>query len=233
VGGVSLFLDIILYLLLALAVILILVLAFPFELRVRAQPDLTIADDWEISGPLPWQAAIRWGWGMVSVRLHGDRTTLARPAVAVAGVRFGINAKRKTGKEPTSKDAAPTWRRARKRLRIDLALFISLIHEGRLLIRRLWRMLGIRITGDLTFGFPDPSVTGMTLGLFQSGVKPSGVRLAPEFFDPCVRGKVQVTARFIGLVALGAAIAFALSAPVRRLWIPKIRFGALHLKVGN
>lgn len=236
-GVLSLILNLLLYSLLALVSLVVLALLLPVHARFRAQPDLTLSDDWEPSGPLPWQADIRWGWVLVRLALTGDGARVAGGRIELAGIgiglgggggrRRGIRPEAESQSKAASKAKAARKARPRKkaRPRLTAALIRDLLREGRRTLARIWRMLGLRISGEVMYGFPDPALTGITLGALHAGLKPRALKVTPEFLDPCVRGRVEGEARFVLAQGLAALIALAFARPVRRLWMPKIRIG--------
>lgn len=195
------------------------VLFLPVDLRARADPDLT-ADDFESwrNAGLPWQAAVTWGWGLLRVWVTGEGYRLTGTRFTICGLR----PRRPSRSRSPAARAGAVRKRPRSR-RLDLQTVLDLLREGWRLVVRLGHMLRLQAEGALTYGLPDPALTGWVLGARATLWRGGDLRLTPDFLGPRLTGWVQITGRFFGAEVLEAFLAALWSPPIRRRWTAAIK----------
>lgn len=91
---------------------------------------------------------------------------------------------------------------------------------------RLWKALSLKVEGQASLGFADPSLTGMAYGLWEAGGLPAlnpGLKISPNFMEAGFFGLVQLSMRFTAGKMLFIIIRLLLSRQARRLWRPLLR----------
>ena len=202
--------------LLSLLLLVVLALLFlPLDVAGRADPTL-VDDDWEgdWSGTVTWAATLRFGGPLLRLSAAGEG--LHGPALQVW--ILGLRLKSRPRKPPKAKPREP--QPERKRRERDPELGWALFMEGWKAANRLWRDLAWRLPGDLTYGLPDPALTGMCEALLWSLGRPPGLVLRPNFVQPCLTGWVETQGRIYG-VQMASAIWTACTHPVIRDRIKK------------
>lgn len=192
-------LSILLWTLLALVAILLLLLALllclPLDLRARMDSDWAASGwDEEMHGAVRWEANFRWGWGLLAGTWTGENLSPARMELRILGRRLRgrskQGSKRRAGREAK--------KRKRSRSRPDWDLIWAAAQEALRFLQKLWRDLGWRVEGDLTYGFADPSLTGWAEALRAVTGIPLSLRLTPDFLRPCLTGQANLAGRLFG-----------------------------------
>lgn len=104
----------------------------------------------------------------------------------------------------------------------------AVVQETPGLVPRLWRSLTLRIRGDLTYGFEDPFITGMSQAVLANVSVPADLRLTPDYSRGCLLGWGEATATVYPIKIIGIVLGTALRPAVRRLWWPRL-WSALRL----
>lgn len=204
-----------------LAILLILLLAIlflPWDIHVRLDSDWA-APGWDepMTGAVRWRFRFRWGWASVVGVWAGEFFALNRSEVRIFGIRPRSRPERRKVRPAKPK-------RKRKRQRPDLPLLMAIVQESVRLLQRSVRDLGFRIAGEVTYGFPEPDVTGWCEALRWSLDLPVPIRLEPDFNRSVLTGWAEVNGR-TSLYRLIAAAWRALDNPViRGRLADKLRF---------
>lgn len=256
-------LTILLWVLGLLAGLLLLLIAalllLPLDLLLRIDPDLA-AEDWEgeVHGSLPWQARIRFGWGLLKLELAGEGLQPGTAQFSLIGLRLrsgGPQARQPAGPEAEAKarakakakaeakakakagakasDRAGSARKSaqkRPKQRLPWEVLRELIRESVYLVRRLWRDLGLDVTGDLTYGFPDPALTGIGEAALGIVGRPAGMRVQPDFLRSRLEGWAQVEGSLFGVQVL-IQLLRVLKNPVLRRYVMRRLFGKLRFRI--
>jgi hypothetical protein len=207
-----------------LLILLLLILFLPFDIDLRLDSDWA-APDWEeaMTGAVRWRSRVRWGRVVAAGVWAGEQLSLTRSEVRIGGIPLRFRPRR-----DKVRSARPKRKGKRKRTwrwkPPDLQLILAAVQESARFVRRLVGITGIRVEGDMTYGFPDPAVTGWSEAFLGPWYRMVPVRLAPDFSRPALIGWAQVDGRIYGYQVAQAAWG-ALADPVIRDWLAeKIRF---------
>ncbi|MFZ5817877.1 MAG: hypothetical protein ACOY93_21715 [Bacillota bacterium] len=200
-----------------LLLLLALLLFLPLAIEARIDSDRAAADweaDW--TGTARWRIRIRWGWVVMTGLWAGENLALTQSELRFFGLRTGgRRAERKRERQPKKK--------MRKRWP-DLELLRACLEEFLRFANRVVRDLGFRFAGELTYGFPDPSVTGWCEAVRWGAGVPVPIRLTPEFQHPCLTGWAEVQGRTYGYRVALAALRALRNPIIRRRLAERIRF---------
>lgn len=200
-----------------LLLVLLLVLFVPFTFYARADTNLA-ADDWEeeLSGTFQGKFRLRWGLATVSGTAAGQWLQFERVEVRLMGLRLDGGkhkkhrgksnlAQKEPGKQGASGGRSQDGSRKKARAWLHPELLWAVAKEALSLPVKVWRSLGVRLSGDLTYGFSDPSLTGFCEALRWGTRVSLPVKLNPDFLRPCLIGWASVGGRVFGyrLVAIG------------------------------
>lgn len=211
----------------------------------------TVMAAWEPAADEParqtfWTAEASWMLGLVRFKSRGGPGQVGTAELNVLSLRRDLQADRgDRGEEPQKardegrRKASRMGQRGRqhqdrkkrdnrsRRSRPDLAEFMqmarAIIQETPGLVLRLWRSLALRIRGDLTYGFEDPFLTGMSQAVLANVSLPADLRLTPEYSDGCLKGWVEATATLYPIKTIGIVLGTALRPALRQLWWPRLR----------
>lgn len=229
-----------------LLIALLLLLLLPLDLRVRLDSDLA-APGWEAAaeGRARWSAALRWGWGLLAAEWRGVNLQPRPPDLRLLGFRLRRSGRRRPRPGPAFPHS-PSWRRpgrpasgprqpAGRRFRWphleDPELVRAVLAEGLRFLGRLWEGTGLRAGGRLTYGFPDPAVTGWCEAVRWA----AGVRIPfpvePSFDRPCLVGWAEVTGRIYGFEIAREALRSLRNKVIRRRIARSIRFRPLRILI--
>jgi hypothetical protein len=188
-----------------LAVVLVALAAVSFlPLHVSARTETALTGDLleeNLTGTVRWAARFRWGWLLLMGQVAGEGRVIHLAEVRLLGFRLH-------GKPGRRRE-----RRSRPNLECDLLR--APIREAVRFARRVWKALGVRLHGNLVYGFSDPVLTGTCEAVLAATGRPRGVRLQPDFLDPGLNGWVRADGRIFGFQVLAAAWA-GLRNPVLR-----------------
>lgn len=184
-----------------------------------------------------WRTEASWLLGLLHVRAVG---TLARaPSVHVRlfgvtkPISTGSTRRRRAGVKRRKGNAERTGpkkktKARRNRDRITLARVRELLPEMRLLMSRMWRVMRLRGHGRITFGFPDPFVTGMAHAVLAGVPNRSKLVFIPDYSEGKLVGWAEVSMKLYPIESLLVLLRTAFRPAVRRLWWPELR-SALRL----
>lgn len=173
-------------------------------------------------------AATKWGlhldWGRWLLQVDAR---LGQPGAAVRVVGMRARLGRRGSERPSKPRRRGVVRPGRRRSSIPWREWLqrNLLHEGLLLLKRVWRSLHLEIRGDLVVGFEDPSLTG----LLSAAMAATPASIAPElamrldFTRGAFEGWVEVEGRGRLGSLVWAAIRAVLSKPARRIWLPSLK----------
>lgn len=205
---------------------LLVLLFFPLDLRLRLDSDLAAAGwEEEPEGSVRWKVRFRWGWGLLRGEWWGENLDPRQPDLRLLGFRLRSAARPQELPEPSD-------RRRRWRLpRLDPELILAVWTEAGRFLRRLWEDIGFRAQGRLTYGFPDPALTGWC----EAARWAAGVRIpfpvSPVFDHPCLVGWTEVTGRIYGFEVAAEAMRFLRNKVIRRRLAESIRFKPLRFLI--
>jgi hypothetical protein len=205
-----------------LLILLLLILFLPFDIDLRLDSDWA-APDWEeaMTGAIRWRSRLRWGRFVAAGVWAGEQLSLTRSEVRICGIPLRFRPRRDKVRSARPKRKGKRERRWKPP---DLQLILAAVQESARLVRRLVGVTGIRVEGDMTYGFPDPAVTGWSEAFLGPWYRMVPVHLAPDFSRPALTGWAQVDGRIYGY-QLAQAAWRVLDDPVIRDWLAeKIRF---------
>ncbi len=209
-----------------LLLLILLLLILPLDLKARLDADWT-APSWEeeMEGAVRWEASLRWGWGLFRATWAGENLHLTFSEIRFLGRRLqGSKKRERKPKKKEQKRSNRPW---------DWDLIQAIATEALRFLQRLWQDLGLRLNGDLTYGFADPSLTGWTEALRHGAGVRLPVHLTPVFVRPCLSGQAEAAGRLYGY-QVAAGIWRGLKNPVIRSRIAeRIRFKPLRYLIAR
>ena len=228
----------ILLVLLGLAVLVVLLLLFvPFDVRLRADSELA-ADGWESRLTGRADVSFRLRWGLLFLTGRGVWTedgmqwsALRLMGLPLRGSRKGAGRKAggpEAGKPEGGQHGRESGRKRRRSPRADPALVLTIAREAVRLPGRLWCSLGVRLTAEATYGFPDPSLTGFCEAVRWSTGLGRSLHLTPDFQRPCLIGRGELTGRLYGFRLLAIAWQVVRQPAIWNHLVSKIRFRPLR-----
>jgi hypothetical protein len=197
---------------------LLLLLFLPLDLRLRLHSDLAAAD-WEAEpeGSARWTVHFRWGWWLLVGEWCGENLEPRPPSLRLLGFRLRTDARRKS--------AEPAAGRKRFRVRrLDTELIRAVWAEAGRFLRRLWGDFGPQAKGRLTYGFPDPALTGWCEAARWATRVRIPFPLEPVFDHPCLVGWAEATGRIYGFEIAREALRALRNKVIRRRIAESIRF---------
>lgn len=177
-----------------------------------------------------WSLEADWLWGAVQFHLRGGAGRPAVQELRVLGFRRQertegdgeSRAARRRGRREEARRHKPKSRRPRRRGG-TVRLVRALAAEAGWFLPRLWRALGLQLSGDLVYGFPDPFLTGMSQAALALMPWPGGLRLTPDFSQGRLSGSVQGRAMVYPIAFALLLVRTAFRPAVRELWRPRLR----------
>lgn len=200
---------------------LLLLLFLPLDLHLRLHSDLeapTWEDDW--TGAIRWLLRLRWGRVVLTGEWEGEYVTVERSAVRILGIRLRPSPKRERVKSGKAKK--------KRKSGLDLELIWAMVEEFARFLRRLVADLGFRFTGEFTYGFADPSLTGWCEAIRWAVGVPVPIRMAPEFQRPMLMGWAEADGRIYGYEVALAALRALRNPVIRERLARRIRFRPLR-----
>lgn len=197
--------------------VVVAILVLPLDYRLRLQT---------AGGAVQWQASFRWAWGAVAGRAHGVGVT-PEFDLRLAGLR--LRADGWFRRRPRRSGPPPRRVRGRRRRQRSIRRALRRVVWPDLLkallrgVRRLWRSLGLRVRGDLRYGWEDPALTGLTQGLLAAMPRTGDIRLTASYTEPGLAGWVEVTGRLVPVRMVGAVLRTLWELPVRRVWWGEVK----------
>lgn len=221
----------VLLVLLGLFALLVLLLLFvPFAIRLRVESDVA-AEGWEgaLAGRADWRYRLRWGLLPLSGGVTWRDGDLVWSEVRLLGLRLGGGRRSEDAGPPSARERREKPRsRPRRRGLPDPDLLLALAGEMARVPGQLWRSLGLRLAAELTYGFSDPSLTGLCEAVRWGTGLGQSLRLTPDFQRPCAKGWAELSGRLYGFRLL--AIAWRVLRR-REIWnhlVGRIRFRPLR-----
>lgn len=205
-----------------LLILLLLILFLPFDIDLRLDSNWA-APAWEeeMTGAVRWRSRLRWGRLVADGVWEGEQLSLTRSELRICGIRLRF---RSTRQKARAARAAGAKKRKRKWQPPDLELILAAVQEFARFVKRLLRFTGIRVQGDMTYGFPDPAVTGWCELFLGQWYRLVPVRVEPDFSRPALIGWAQADGRIYGYRLLAAAWRVLDDPVIRGRLAAKIRF---------
>jgi len=209
---------VLIYILLAFIALLGLLLLAPIHFDIGG----------EYAESLRFQGRVRWAGGLLSLEiLHREGKFYG--ALGIFGLEKAISIR--GGKKPKSEENIKSNKLFSQKgdgksvgnisSFLNLQLFTAVKNVFHRLVRALH--LGLILSG--TYGFEDPSLTGMAVGLLAAlNIDNSSIDLSPDFTRAVVDMRGSFKGWIIPLQILVIGIVFLLMKPVRAIWWPKIKF---------
>ena len=206
---------------------LALILAFPFTVRAIVSGE----------GKAHFKARFSWLLDFIVFEAHTGGGALKISGLTVKTMSFSPSAphpRSSNNKEQDNRgaDKKSRWNLLKVRHMISKELINILLKT----MGRLWKTLSLKLEGQATIGFEDPSLTGMACGLWEAGGLPAinpGLKISPNFVETGFFGLVQLSMRFTAGKILFIIIRLLLSRQARRLWWPLLRRKEVNKKWRN
>lgn len=189
-----------------------------------------------------WNVRADWLWGVVQFRSRGGPGQGDVKELRVLGFRRGLSASggRNAGprgahrghRKPTAGTHKAKRRGSRPNPVLVARLARALLSEARWFVPRLWRALGVRVKGDLTYGFPDPFLTGMSQAVLANVPGSPDFRLTPDYGEGRLTGWIQVEAAVFPVRSALVLVRTAFRPAIRRIWWPQLRSAMRLSKAG-
>jgi hypothetical protein len=185
---VLLILKIILYLLAALLFILLTLLIVPFSYKGEAAVDDGVTFSYKVG----------WFWNLLNVR--GSKSEESQKSEVYLGSRrlFTVKTKAEVEKASEEDDETKEAKKAAKKENNLKSMFdINLIKEGLNYLKKIVKQISpkyLHLYG--TYGFDDPSITGMTAGFIytlQNIWPQSKIQLQPSFTEEILELDLKAT----------------------------------------
>ncbi len=210
--------QVLLYILYTLAVLLGIILLAPIHFDFGG----------EYAQSLSFQGRMRWAGGLLGLEID-HREGKFNGALGIFGLKKTISIR--SGKTANSEKTSKSQKTHSPKKDNDSGSNISSFFNLQLftavnnVFHQLVRALHLRLNLSGTFGFDDPSLTGVTLGLISTFDRGSGsLDLTPDFTRAVVDMRGSFKGWMIPLQILVIGIVFLLMKPVRAIWWPKIKF---------
>ncbi|PKM78118.1 MAG: hypothetical protein CVU90_03600 [Firmicutes bacterium HGW-Firmicutes-15] len=204
--------EVLIYILLTLGVLLGIILLAPIHLDILG----------EYAESLSFQGRVRWAWGLFSFevirsegRFHWSLGFLGLKKAKPKSIR------KTPGRKKLRTEKKPGGSSGNISSFINLQLFTAL----KVVFRKLVRALHLELNLTGTYGFEDPSLTGVTVGVIAALNRgSSSIDLNPDFTRALVDIRGSVRGWFIPFQILTICVVFSLKKPVRAIWWPKIKY---------
>lgn len=169
-----------------------------------------------------FQGRIRWTGGFLSLDI-----TRSEGKIQTSLGLLGIKKHMSPGAGTSRKDQKPSPEKGREKSSGNNIMdFISrqLFAAVKDLLGKLIRAWHLNINLAGIYGFEDPSLTGIVMGLIATFQYVSGsIDLSPDFTEAVVDIQGSIRGWFVPLQVLVIALVFIFKKPVRALWWPKIK----------
>ncbi|HWP95432.1 MAG TPA: hypothetical protein VN426_01135 [Syntrophomonadaceae bacterium] len=168
-----------------------------------------------------FRGRIRWAGGFFSFEMiRSDRKV--HLSLGLMGIRKNIS----PGAGKSTKTEKPSPKKGREKSFGNIMAFINrqLFTALKNLLGKIIRALHLNMNLSGTYGFEDPSLTGMVMGLIATlpGIGGS-IDLHPDFTQSIVDIRGSIRGWFVPLQILAIGVVFIFKKPVRALWWPKIK----------
>jgi len=210
--------EVLIYTLITLVALLGIVLLAPFHFDFLG----------EYAENLSLQGRVRWAGGLLTIEIIRSEGKFDW-AVSI----LGIKRSNPIGEEKTPKEKKPSKskkERAESRggdssTNISSFLNLQFLTAVKDVFHKLMRTLHLVLNLSGTYGFDDPSLTGVTLGMIAALNRGgNSIDLHPDFIRAVVDIRGSMRGWVIPLQILAVGIVFLLKKPVRAIWWPKIKF---------
>ena len=203
---------VLIYILVTLGALLGIILLVPINFGFRG----------EFAESLSFQGQVGWAGGLFRLEIIRSEGIL-HWAMSFLGMKKSIP---KSAKETPASKKPPTKKKvSRSTGSISTYINRQLFAAVKVVLRKLVQSLHLNLNLSGTYGFDDPSLTGVTAGLIAAIFgKSASIELKPDFTEAVVDVKGSIRGWFIPLQIVVICIVFSLSKPVRAIWWPKIKF---------
>ena len=110
-----------------------------------------------------------------------------------------------------------------RRPRMSAGALRRLLPEAQWLLGEVWRRFKPDVSGRLTYGFPDPFLTGIVHGLTFALPRTPGLGLEPDYAQGTLDGHIEFNLRIYPLEAVVLAVRTCFRPGVKPLWVPELR----------
>ena len=189
-----------------------------------------------------WHVRADWLWGVVRFQATGGLDNGAERELRVLGFRRSLSTSKGIREARDGDHQRPrvrtmgrrTARRRGPRSGSALAprLGLALLSEASWFVPRLWRALGVQINGALTYGFPDPFLTGISQAIMAHMPLSPQLRLTPDYMQGRLTGSVEAKATIVPLKSVAVVIRTAFRPAIRQIWWPQLRSAMRLSKAG-
>jgi hypothetical protein len=175
----------------------------------------------EYKESLNLQGQVGWAGGLLKIRIIRSE--------GIFHWSLGFLGLKKSNPVGTRKNISPQKPRAEKKRagstgNLTSFLNLQLFTAVKVVFRKLVRGLHLRWNLSGIYGFDDPSMTGVMIGVIAAlNGGSSSLDLNPDFNRAVVDIRGSIRGWFSPLQILAICIVFALKKPVRAIWWPKIK----------
>lgn len=205
--------GIIIGILLSLGILLAIILLAPIHLEVSGEH----AEGFNFLG------RFNWVWGLLSIEIIRSKG-IYHWSLGGLGLKKSMpkNSKKAT---PGKKTSRSTKKRASSFGNISAYLNQQLFAAVKTALFKLIRALHLQINLSGTYGFDDPSLTGVVTGLLAALNTGGGsINLDPDFSRGVADIRGSIRGWFSPLQIIIICVIFFLRKPVRAIWWPRIKF---------
>jgi Protein of unknown function (DUF2953). len=189
--------------------------------------------DFSLEGELAespnFQGRVRWVGGILSlnvIRRQGKNETVW--GILGFAKQNPDRREKESGKpKKDGKDKHEDTTKRRKKSTTGITAFLNLeffmaVKKG---FYKLVHSLHLKINLSGVYGFDDPSLTGIVMGLaYALKIKNSSINIKPDFTREVVDLRGRFQGWFVPLQIIFTALGILLMKPVRAIWWPKIKF---------
>jgi hypothetical protein len=176
----------------------------------------------EYAESLKLQGRVRWAGGLLRLELIRSEG-IYQCSLGFLGLKKAIPKSEK--KTPSRKKPRTKKRRASSNGNILSFVNPQLFFAVKAVLFKLVQALHLGLNLSGTYGFDDPSLTGITMGVIATLNRGSkSIDLNPDFTKAVVdiRGRIRGWLSPFQIIVIG--VKFFLKKPVRAIWWPKIKF---------
>jgi len=200
--------------LLTVILLMLILLSLPWQFDIKG----------EVGASQSIRGRIKWAWGLLKLEIIVPQAqtisglTVLGITISPGGKRTSPSSSKKEKKANPKGNKGMSWKTLSSF--IDRQLAVVLYSFALNIIKGLH--LNLRLAGK--FGFDDPSLTGLMVGMLaclDSDNMLAGLK--PDFGEAVLDIKLDCQGKIIPLQLVGLCISFILKKPVRKIWLSLIK----------
>lgn len=183
----------------------------------------------ELAESLNFQGQVRWARGMLSLNItHRQGKNLLTWSIFGFEKQGSAKPEKETGKrKDDEKNKHGNAKKRKKKSNTSITSFLNLefLMAAKKGFYKLMHNLHMQINLSGAYGFDDPSLTGIVMGLvYALKIKNSSININPDFSREVVDLKGRFQGWLVPLQIIVTAVGILLMKPVRAIWWPRIKF---------